>query len=268
MISCRALELQKAGLEDVYHRYNKRKYVAPDPLQFLYSYPDARDREIAGLLASALAYGRVSQILRSVESVLTSVGRAPRAFVLGSSERCLKSTFAGFAHRFTGCGDLVDLIRSVGNAVSEYGSLNECFLAGLRSSEDDMFAALRVFAEKLRAGNRAGTRCLIPDPAKGSACKRLNLFLRWMVRKDAVDPGGWSGVSRSRLIVPLDTHMAGIARRLGWTSRSSPDMKMALDVTRHFSLFAPRDPVKYDFALTRFGIRRELDTESLVRALC
>ena len=100
---------------------------------------------------------------------------------------------------------------------------------------------------------------LLPLPDRGSACKRLNLFMRWMVRQDAVDPGGWSGVPLSKLIIPLDTHMHRISRAMGLTSRRQADMGTAMEVTRAFQKFAPDDPLRYDFVLTRLGIRKDMD---------
>ncbi|MCD6487215.1 MAG: TIGR02757 family protein, partial [Syntrophobacterales bacterium] len=105
---------------------------------------------------------------------------------------------------------------------------------------------------------------LLPSPAKGSACKRLNLFLRWMVRHDDVDPGGWDDISSSKLIIPLDTHMHRICLALGITKRKQADMKTALEITRSFQVMAPHDPVRYDFALTRLGIRKDTDITSFL----
>jgi len=119
--------------------------------------------------------------------------------------------------------------------------------------------ALHLFAEELRdaAGNLEGH--LLPRPARGSACKRLNLFLRWMVRRDEIDPGGWDAVSPARLIVPLDTHMHRICGSLGLTKRSQADLQAALEITEAFRAFAPDDPVRYDFAISHLGIRGEGD---------
>ena len=111
-------------------------------------------------------------------------------------------------------------------------------------------------------------QCLLPSPESGSACKRLNLFLRWMVRSDAVDPGGWSGVSPAMLIVPLDTHMHRIAAKLGLTKRRAADFRAAREVTGAFRTIAPEDPVKYDFALTRLGILRSETEEDRAGIYC
>ncbi|MCJ7774009.1 MAG: DUF2400 domain-containing protein, partial [Desulfobacterales bacterium] len=108
---------------------------------------------------------------------------------------------------------------------------------------------------------------LVAHPQKGSACKRMNLFLRWMVRQDAVDPGGWDDVSPSKLVIPLDTHMYRIGLRLGFTTRKQMDMHTAIEITKGFQKVIPDDPVKYDFSLTRFGIRNDMNFDEFVRFL-
>lgn len=259
--------ITKAKLERLYRRYNKRGYVSPDPLQCLYRYPAVQDREIAALIAASLAYGRVAQIIRSVETVLVSMGSSPRAFLLSVTRGRLERSFAGFSHRFTTGPELIAFLSGIAGAVREHGSLNELFISALAHEDEDVRTALPRFVESLRGGDIGRHSSLLPCPAKGSACKRLHLFLRWMVRKDAVDPGGWVDVPRSKLIVPLDTHMARIARGLGLTKRTSPDAMMALEITRAFRSIVPNDPVRYDFTLTRFGIREEMKADALFREL-
>jgi uncharacterized protein (TIGR02757 family) len=249
-------------LEALYSRYNDRKYVDPDPLLFLYRYDEVRDREIAGLMASSLAYGRVAQILRSAGAVLDVMGAHPFEFVRDTPDDTVDELLCGFKHRFTKGEEVAGLMHAVRRILNEYGSLNDCYLAGLDSSSSPV-AALDAFAKRINPGGGY----LIPHPDKGSACKRLNLYLRWMIRSDAVDPGGWEGVSPAGLLVPLDTHLARIVRELGLSERKSADLKMAVEVTEAFRMFAPEDPVKYDFALTRFGIHTQLRNESLAEAL-
>ena len=178
----------------------------------------------------------------------------------GSDRTSLESIFAGFRHRFTTHIELAALLASARRLIRDYGSLHECFLAGLEPSDEDVTSALATFVRRFDLERKY----LLPSPADGSACKRLNLFLRWMVRCDAVDPGGWEGVSASQLLIPLDTHMVRIARAWGFTHRKSPGMRMVLDVTRAFRHICPEDPVRYDFVLTRFGIRGELDMRELL----
>lgn len=249
----------KEKLDLIYRTYNRRKYVSPDPLQFLYDYPDVRDREIVALVAASLAYGRVAQILKSVEKVLLPMGPSPYVFLMNTTHAVLEEKFRGFKHRFTTGEELASLLNGIRKVILKHGSLNACFNAGDKNNNETILPALQYFTESLACtGNY-----LIPSPSSGSACKRLNLFLRWMVRKDSVDPGGWKGVSRRRLIVPLDTHMARIGQMLGLTHRKSADMRMALEITKSLAILDPEDPVKYDFSLTRFGIRTELNISSL-----
>ena len=244
-------------LEGLYREWNRRDLVHPDPLEFVYGYDDPRDREVVGLVAASLAYGRVQQILASVAAALEPLGPSPAEFVAGSDDRSLQRAFDGFRHRFTAGEDVARLLRGAGRLIDRRGSLERAFLAGKVEGRDDaaVVSALRAFAEDLReASGRPGGH-LLPEPGKGSACKRLHLFLRWMVRRDEVDPGVWKGVSPSLLVVPMDVHMHRIARSLGATERRQADLRAALETTEWFRRFSPDDPVKYDFALTRLGMR-------------
>lgn len=243
-----------ARLERLYAALNRRDYVSPDPLQFLYAYPDPADREVVGLVSSSLAFGNVKQILRSVETVLIRMPE-PARFLRDATRAGLAKTFEGFRHRFVTGEDLVAMLSGVKASIEEHGSLERCFAAGVRPEQDSVVPALGAFVDALKDGR--GANYLLPDPARGSACKRLHLYLRWMVREDAVDPGGWTSVSSAQLVVPLDTHMHRIARALGLTARASGDVRTALEVTAAFRALAPADPVRYDFALTRLGIRND-----------
>lgn len=245
-------------LKDVYGLYHKREFVHPDPLEFLYDYKNIRDREIVALIASGLAYGRVAQILKSVSQVLRKLGPSPCDFLMSSGDQDIARTFINFKHRFTTGRELSDMLINTKAAIKKYGSLNECFLSSLGGNSPSVLSALPQFVENLTGGSRRPSS-LLPQPSRGSACKRLNLFLRWMVRNDVVDPGGWDGVDQKLLIVPLDTHMYKIGRRLKFTERKTADLRTALEITKGFANIVPEDPVKYDFSLTRIGIRNGLD---------
>lgn len=253
-------------LDDLYRRYNRRRYVHPDPLEFLYDYPDLRDRQIAGLVAATLAVGRVASILRSVSAVLGCLGPRPAEFLDAVKPARLRRLLAGFRHRFFSGDDVAALLLAARNVVRSYGSLEGCFAAGLDGCEETVLPALGRFVDELLLAGCCRARSnLLPHPRRGSACKRLNLYLRWMVRRDAVDPGGWRAVTPDRLIVPLDTHMYKIALALGLTRRKQPDLGAALDVTAAFRSIAPADPVRYDFALTRLGIRSDAEAGEFIR---
>ena len=250
-------------LEELYLRYNRREYAHPDPLEFLYEFDDLGDREVVGLVASSLAYGRVGQILKSVSSVIVRMP-SPSSFLDEVCAEVLAGAFTDFKHRFTRGDELWGLLMAIKYARRKYGTLYTCFMDKMSDEDDTIFPALMAFAAEL-AGLSGGYTSLLSNPEAGSACKRLNLFLRWMVREDAVDPGGWHGVPASKLIVPLDTHMHRIALRLGLTRRRQAGMLTALEVTRAFREIAPEDPVRYDFALTRYGIRGEEGIGRLLR---
>lgn len=237
-------------LEAAYRKYNKREFVSHDPLVFLYDHPDKKEREIVGLIASSLAYGRVSQILRSVETVLAPLGKSPYDAVLKNDPEFFKGTYSGFRHRFTCNEDITGLILSIKRTLEQYGSLEALFYDGFKKN-CSMLEAQHNFTTSLNNGKGS---YLLPSPQKGSACKRLNLFLRWMVRKDEVDPGGWDKIPTSSLIIPLDTHMLRVSKELKLTSRKQGDLKTALEITAALKKIEPDDPVKYDFALTRPGI--------------
>lgn len=247
----------KGRLDELYRVYNRREFVDPDPLQFLFDYDDPRDREIVGLIASSLAFGKVSQILKSTAEVLRPMAR-PAAFVTRAGRQSLQRTFDGFKHRFVTGNDLADMLFGARCVIERCGSLRACFTKKLRPDHDTIVPALTGFVDELRRGSGRKRNFLLPSPSMGSACKRMNLFLRWMVRRDAVDPGGWTEVPPSKLVVPLDTHMHRIALSLGLTTRKQADLRTALEVTAAFRCIVPDDPVRYDFALTRQGIRRDI----------
>lgn len=258
--------LSKRFLEGLYRRLTRRDLVHPDPLELLYSYDDVRDREIAGLVASALAYGRAAQIQRSARAVLDAMG-SPRSFVERAGPGAMRRAFAGFRHRWSTGDEVAALLAGAAAVVARHGSLGACLAAHAAKGDEDVLGATAGLVAELSGPGGGECGSLLPLPCRGSACKRLHLWLRWMVRRDAVDPGGWDGIPPARLIVPLDTHMHRIARGLGLTDRASADLATARQVTHAFARFAPDDPVRYDFALTRLGIRDDLDPESVLGPL-
>ncbi|MDA8086848.1 MAG: TIGR02757 family protein [Nitrospiraceae bacterium] len=244
------------GLEVFYKKYNKRQFVHPDPLEFLYEYSDPRDLEITGLIASSFAYGRVKQILAKTGFVLEKIG-PPHDFVLKTGKGTLEKLFGGFKHRLVTGEELIFFLGRIRTVLEKYGSLNECFLAGFKKDDDTVLPALTDFVSALCPAGICPRTTLLSRPEKGSACKRLNLFLRWMIRKDEVDPGGWDGISPAKLIVPLDTHLHSLSIALGLTGRKQAGMRAALEITRAFREISPDDPVRYDFTLTRPGIQND-----------
>jgi uncharacterized protein (TIGR02757 family) len=176
----------------------------------------------------------------------------------------LDAAFAGFKHRFTTGEEVAALVRAAAGLQERHGTLGARFASLVDPGDETVVPALGQFVRELGGGACDGSS-LLPVPERGSACKRLHLFLRWMVRKDEVDPGGWVGVPRSKLVVPLDTHMHRIGRALGFTRRRQADLKAALEITEAFRQVDPEDPVKYDFAIIRLGVSKGDETVAALR---
>jgi len=253
-------------LKRLYVRYNRREFIDSDPLQFVYEYSSPADIEVVTLLAAELAYGRVQQIQKSLTDLLGRMGKSPYEFVrdFGKVERKI---LADFKHRFTTGQDISDLLQILRNVLEQSGSIEKYFLLGYNKNDENILPALSKFCDSLQEKYitshngriSRGLRYLLASPTGGSVCKRLNLFLRWMVRDDDVDLGLWKSVDKAKLIVPVDVHMARLCRILGFHNRKTVSLSTALEITKSFSQIEPADPVKYDFALTRVGIIKDCD---------
>jgi uncharacterized protein (TIGR02757 family) len=248
-----------SALEALVGRFDDR-FLDTDPLGIVRRFPDPSDREVAGLLAAGLAYGRVASIRASLERLFAILGKRPSRFVDALDLRRDARRLEAFVHRFHTGRDVAVLLSLVRRARESSGSLEAFFAdADPDPGSETIGPALDRFGERLFAlGEVAAAdrvRFFLPLPARGSVCKRSCLFLRWMVRpEDGVDCGVWTRVSPSRLVLPLDTHLIRVVRALGWTRRSSPGWAMALEATSRLRRIDPNDPVRFDFALSRLGI--------------
>jgi uncharacterized protein (TIGR02757 family) len=244
-------------LEKLYAKYNHRACVPPDPLQFVYRCTERQDMEIAAFLASALAYGRVRQIERSLTQLFDRMDNAPFRFTSRFAEAG-RAKLRTFKHRFTTGDDVSDLLALFRRVFDDYASLESFFVLGYHGENATVLPALSRFCESLcrMHGTQvsAGLSYLLANPSRGSASKRLNLFLRWMVRRDQVDLGLWTRIDPAKLLVPMDVHMGRLCRILGLHEDKTISLSTALKVTRAFARLNPEDPVKYDFALSRIGI--------------
>lgn len=249
------------ALDALYLKYNHREFIGDDPLQFVYKYSDPADMEVAGFFASALAYGRVQQISKSLEKLFSVMGDSPASFVRQFTPKD-RRRLKGFKHRFNTGEDIADLIVLLKHVINKHGSIEGYFLSGYNESDSNILPGLTNFCEGLaglyvsRHNSQVsrGLMYLLASPVRKSACKRLNLFLRWMVRDDDVDAGLWKGVDASKLIIPVDVHMARLCGILGFHSSKNATLKTAVEITENFAKINSADPVKYDFALSRIGI--------------
>jgi uncharacterized protein (TIGR02757 family) len=254
-------------LERLYRTYGPET-ASSDPISLVSRYTEPEDVEVAGWIASAFAYGRVETILGSVSRVLAALGPRPARALdqIGDFSAFARERLEGFRHRFHDARDAAVLLYAIARARAEAGSLRAYFEAEFRPEETDTAGLLSRVTQKLlrldyrpalgqrEIPARAPARFFFPDPASGSACKRWNLYLRWMVRRDRLDFGLWTGIPTDRLIIPTDTHIHLVARRLNLTRRKTADGTAARQITRRLARFDPVDPVRFDYALCRIGI--------------
>jgi uncharacterized protein (TIGR02757 family) len=231
--------------------------IHPDPLEIVRGHRGRDDLEVAGLVAAGLAFGGVEAILASVRRALAPLGPRPAAGLAAAGDRGLRRALRGFRHRWVDGDDVAALLSAVRRLREEHGSLEDAFLAGDPGGET-VEGALSAFAAAVRRADpgfaRRGARAFVPSPADGSACKRPLLYLRWMARRDGVDTGAWRRLDPARLVLPLDTHVARIARALGILRRKSDDWRAALEATAALRRLDAADPIRYDFAICRLGI--------------
>ncbi len=275
----------RSRLDDLYRTFDHVTSAA-DPIHIVRRYSQPADREIVGFCAAALAFGRVRSVLQSIEALLRVMGPRPAAFVETFDAARDRGPLEPLVHRWIRGRDLVALLLILQRMLREAGSVEQFFLAGDDASQPDVSAALDSFSHRAlqtnlrpaygaRLPERPGVCYFFPRPAAGSACKRLNLFLRWMVRTDAIDLGVWTKVSPARLVVPLDTHVIRLGRCLRLTRYASPGWKMAADITATLRGIDPVDPVRFDFSLCHVGMmnacgygRRQGDAQCPLKGLC
>jgi uncharacterized protein (TIGR02757 family) len=278
------MTILKTTLDRMYAEFNDPD-SATDPIQIVRRFDRADDREIVGFCAAALAFGRVASVLQSIERLLSIMGDRPAAFVRAFEPARDGGAFRGFVHRWTRGSDVAALIWILRGMLERSGTIERFLLEGHDPGAEDVGPALdslsvRAMSFDLRPAygrvpRRPGVCYFFPRPSAGSGCKRLNLFMRWMVRRDALDLGVWSNVSTASLIVPLDTHVIRVGRCLGLTRYTSPGWPMAREITASLRELDPEDPVKYDFALCHLGMmnacgfnRAQRDSQCPLQGLC
>jgi uncharacterized protein (TIGR02757 family) len=246
----------RTRLDSLYHHYSRTAYLSSDPLGLVLPYGLLEDREIVAYFAAGLAYGNVRSIRNSLMDLLGRLGPAPAALVDDASPDDLRELLHGFQHRWTRADEVTAVLLAMKRMRQEWGSLGRAFRDGYHPAHGTVLPALTTWTRRLRRPDGA-KNSLVADLDAGSACKRLCLFLRWMVRQDAVDPGGWEDISPAQLVVPIDVHMFRVARQLQLTRRRTVNLQTALAVTEAFRVICAEDPLRYDFALTRPGILRQ-----------
>lgn len=251
--------------------------ITPDPLQLVLRYSEPFDQEVAGLIAAAFAYGRADIVVANIGRVLDRMVPSPYAYLAVFDSAEARRQFKGFAHRFQKTPELVAFLGVLADAIATHGSLGALFRHCYQETDADIGPSLTRFVEALLQGrDDKALHYLLTSPRDGSACKRMNLFLRWMVRRTPPDLGIWDFVDPAKLVVPLDTHVHRIATFLGLNDRKTPDWKAARSITDRLAKFDAADPIRYDFAICRLGIldlcsrrrRKENCDVCLLRDVC
>lgn len=265
----------KKYLEQVYNQY-KHKHSSKDPVWLLHKFKNERDIEIAGLVVSCFAYGQVDQINKFTGELFSRTSMNIYEFTANFNEQKDKKYLRNLYYRFNDEKDMIYLFKNLNRIVKEYGSLKKVFLKHYKYEHENVLEGMKGLVEELRkytpSIKKTGQTTLsvsktetqniaslqksvsyynhlLPSPSDNSTCKRLNLFMRWMVRKDDIDLGVWDEIGKEKLVMPVDTHIYKVSQKLKMVKRKSCDLKYAVELTNTLKEFDANDPVKYDFAL-------------------
>lgn len=244
----------KEFLDEKATLYNKIDFIESDPIQIPHRFSLKEDIEIAGYLAATLAWGNRKMIINKTSELMERMGNSPYDFVMNYSENEFEE-IESFKHRTLNAVDLDFYIRSLQNIYQNHDGLEAVF--SFSETDEDSFNAIENFRSKfLEIPHETRSQKHLSSPAKGSAAKRINMFLRWMVRNDnqGVDFGIWNAISPSQLVCPLDVHSGNVARHLGILTRKQNDWKAAMELHHKLKEFDPNDPTKYDYALFGLGV--------------
>jgi uncharacterized protein (TIGR02757 family) len=240
-------------LEVKYRQYNSSSFIESDPILIPHRFKRKEDIEIAGFLAATIAWGQRPVIIRNASRIMEIMNDEPYEYILKKGYNSDKHTIRSFCHRTFNGDDLLYFFKALNHIYTKHGSMEPLFA----SAKDDIKTSISKFREEflsLKAPARVAKH--VSDPISGSAAKRLNMYLRWMVRKDneGVDFGIWKSIKPSSLFLPLDVHTGNVARKLDLLERKQSDWKAVEEVTAALRKFDKKDPVKYDFALFGLGI--------------
>lgn len=255
--------LIKQNLDKLYNECNYSEYILHDPIKFPHKFSTPEDIEIVGFIAASFAYGRIDLFTRIIEKILNIMGRNPYDFLVNSDIKKYQRLFSSIGYRFSNSDDIIAFLLAIHKILKKYRRLENLFKSHFSETDKNIGKALADFInvflnimDQALGKQSGGFLHFFPSPTRGSACKRLALFLRWMVRDKDIDMGIWKGIPKNRLVIPLDVHIARISRCLGLTKRKSADWKAAVEITESLKSFDYEDPLKYDFALCHLGVSK------------
>lgn len=247
----------KALLDAAYERHARPDFSADDPIQLPRAFVQREDAEVIGFLTATIAWGQRKTIIANAWKLARLMDEAPHAFVMNASPTELRR-LEGFVHRTFNSADLLHFVKGLRHVYTTYGGLEDAFLEDGRSGPMDQ--AIHRFKQRFfEPRHLPRTQKHVADPVKGSNAKRINMYLRWMVRPNdrGVDLGLWTRITPADLMVPLDVHTGRVGRELGLLKRAQDDWKAVDELTAALRRFDPVDPVKYDIALFGIGVKKE-----------
>jgi len=244
----------KELLEFKYQQFNAPEFIETDPIQIPHLFTQKEDIEISGFITATLAWGKRNSIIKNSRQIIECMDYAPYDFIMHHTEKDLNK-FQGIKHRTFNNEDLLFFITSLRHLYQTNTDMETVFTHGLNKGESIKDAIIYFREVFLNGKEECRTQKHVANPSKGSAAKRINMFLRWMIRKDnfGVDFGIWD-ISPSELFIPLDVHVGNVSRKLELLNRKSNDWKAVEELTTNLSEFDPKDPVKYDYALFGLGV--------------
>lgn len=241
--------ITKEELDALVEKYETKDFIKDDPVQFPHRFTNEEDTTIAAFIASCFAYGNRKVFIEKLNELFNMMGNHPYDYVIDFDPDVIK----GFGYRFSKSCDVTAFFEKLHNLYKSKSSIKQLFKENYNDDLPQMFQAVCDYFYS-DANLTQGYCHLIPNPQKGGAMKRLCMFMRWLVRKSPVDLELWNFIPKSQLVIPLDTHVARMSRKLGLLNRNSNDFKAVKELTEHLKTFDPDDPVKYDFALFGWGI--------------
>lgn len=245
--------ITKVEFDKLVETYETEDFIKDDPIQFPHRFKEEKDIEIAGFVASCFAYGNRKVFIKKLNELFEIMNNEPYEFVMNFDSKPLKD----FNYRFSKGKDTTELLQKISHLYQKGSSLRDLFL---KNFDNEMIPMLQCVCDYFYADCdlTQGYCHFVPNPKKGGAMKRLNMFLRWMVRKSPVDLGVWDFIKPSQLYIPLDTHVARISRELNLLTRNANDMKSVIELTEALKSFDAKDPIKYDFALFGYGVNHPI----------